>query len=1026
MKYLISLIILLSALQLKAQHEGHNMPMPKTQTKKPVAKKTINKPAQKVIYTCPMHPEVQMTKPGNCPKCGMALVKKAIKVTTPKSSPQNPKANPTIPSKKIVTTQTDMPVKAETQATQPITYTCPMHPEIHSTKPGNCPKCGMKLIKEEQKVVADASHQHHDGMQMPSNANQKSQPAIYTCPMHTEVKSDKPGNCPKCGMKLLKEKPKVVAQPSNQNHDGMHMPANQATQPSTYTCPMHPEIHSDKPGNCPKCGMKLVKEKAKDQSHKMDDMDHNNMGNVDMAKANLGPIKFITNNTPPRTVRYDLYVKDTIVNFGKKSKRAIAVNGQIPMPTLTFTEGDTAEIWVHNQLKEETSMHWHGLFLPNKMDGVPFLTQMPIKPGASYLYKYPIIQHGTHWYHSHSGLQEQIGMYGAFIMNKRKEWDIPTIPIVLSEWTDMNPEEVHRSLKAATDWFAIQKGTTQSYSEAIKTGHFKTKVTNEWKRMNAMDVSDVYYDNFLINGKNQNEQPQFKGGDKVRLRIANGGASDYFWFNYSGGKITVVATDGNDVEPVEVDRLLIAVSETYDVVVTIPENKSYEFLVTPEDRTKSASLWLGSGEKVPATKLPKLKYFAGMKMMNEMMDMNGNMIEMEGMQMSNQVMDMNEVMYPEITGPENAKDTMKGKMQAMKMDGGNHGSHSMGENNSDIITLNYGMLRAPEKTTLPAGPLRVLKFDLTGNMNRYTWSLDDKVVSESDKILIKKGENLRIILFNNSMMRHPMHLHGHDFRLLNGQGDNAIMKNIIDIMPMERDTIEFNANERGGDWFFHCHILYHMMSGMGRVFSYDNPLIDKTDITDTKVARRGLNSDDRRFHLMGRIGLESNGTDGEAMLANTRFELSTMWHLGLHKMHGYESETMLGRYIGKMQWLFPYVGFDYHYKEEGGPKNIFGGEEKNLFGQISNKNDRKTVVAGVAYTLPMLFVADGRVDGDGKFRFQLSREDIPVSPRIRFNMMVNTDKEYAAGFRYIISKYFSLSTHYDSDMGVGAGITITY
>ncbi|MBA3673966.1 MAG: multicopper oxidase domain-containing protein [Chitinophagaceae bacterium] len=844
--------------------------------------------------------------------------------------------------------------------------------------------------------------------------------------MHTEVKSDKPGNCPKCGMKLLKEKPKVVAQPSNQNHDGMHMPANQATQPSTYTCPMHPEIHSDKPGNCPKCGMKLVKEKAKDQSHKMDDMDHNNMGNVDMAKANLGPIKFITNNTPPRTVRYDLYVKDTIVNFGKKSKRAIAVNGQIPMPTLTFTEGDTAEIWVHNQLKEETSMHWHGLFLPNKMDGVPFLTQMPIKPGASYLYKYPIIQHGTHWYHSHSGLQEQIGMYGAFIMNKRKEWDIPTIPIVLSEWTDMNPEEVHRSLKAATDWFAIQKGTTQSYSEAIKTGHFKTKVTNEWKRMNAMDVSDVYYDNFLINGKNQNEQPQFKGGDKVRLRIANGGASDYFWFNYSGGKITVVATDGNDVEPVEVDRLLIAVSETYDVVVTIPENKSYEFLVTPEDRTKSASLWLGSGEKVPATKLPKLKYFAGMKMMNEMMDMNGNMIEMEGMQMSNQVMDMNEVMYPEITGPENAKDTMKGKMQAMKMDGGNHGSHSMGENNSDIITLNYGMLRAPEKTTLPAGPLRVLKFDLTGNMNRYTWSLDDKVVSESDKILIKKGENLRIILFNNSMMRHPMHLHGHDFRLLNGQGDNAIMKNIIDIMPMERDTIEFNANERGGDWFFHCHILYHMMSGMGRVFSYDNPLIDKTDITDTKVARRGLNSDDRRFHLMGRIGLESNGTDGEAMLANTRFELSTMWHLGLHKMHGYESETMLGRYIGKMQWLFPYVGFDYHYKEEGGPKNIFGGEEKNLFGQISNKNDRKTVVAGVAYTLPMLFVADGRVDGDGKFRFQLSREDIPVSPRIRFNMMVNTDKEYAAGFRYIISKYFSLSTHYDSDMGVGAGITITY
>ena len=206
----------------------------------------------------------------------------------------------------------------------------------------------------------------------------------------------------------------------------------------------------------------------------------------------------------------------------------------------------------------------------------------------------------------------------------------------------------------ATDWFAVQKGATQSYSEAIKQGWFKTKVTNEWKRMNAMDLTDVYYDNFLINGKNQNEHPQFKAGDKVRLRIANGGASDYFWLSYSGGKITVVATDGNDVEPVEVDRLIIAVSETYDVVVTIPENKSYEFLVTPEDRTKYASMWLGSGEKVPAVKLQRPKYFAGMKMMNDMMDMKGNMIEMEGMKMQNQIMDMNTVMYPEITGPENS------------------------------------------------------------------------------------------------------------------------------------------------------------------------------------------------------------------------------------------------------------------------------------------------------------------------------------------------------------------------------------
>ena len=307
-----------------------------------------------------------------------------------------------------------------------------------------------------------------------------------------------------------------------------------------------------------------------------------------------------------KIVRYDLYVRDTIVNFSGKEKRAIAVNGQIPMPTLTFTEGDIAEIYVHNELKEETSMHWHGLFLPNKEDGVPNLTQMPIKPHTTHKYSFPIIQNGTHWYHSHSGLQEQIGMYGLFIMNKRTDDptfrkgidDLPTVPVILSEWTDMKPENVHRMLHNASDWFAIKKGTTQSYAEAIRAGHFKTKITNEWKRMNAMDVSDVYYEKFLINGKNESQLSQFKAGDKVRLRIANGGASSYFWLTYAGGKITVVANDGNDVEPVEVDRLIIAVSETYDIVVTIPaENTSYEFLATAEDRTKSASLYIGDGIK---------------------------------------------------------------------------------------------------------------------------------------------------------------------------------------------------------------------------------------------------------------------------------------------------------------------------------------------------------------------------------------------------------------------------------------------
>ncbi|WP_233165653.1 multicopper oxidase domain-containing protein [Pedobacter sp. ASV12] len=762
-----------------------------------------------------------------------------------------------------------------------------------------------------------------------------------------------------------------------------------AQEKAIYTCPMHPEIREEKPGKCPKCGMKLVREKKTEKKA--------------MVSAPL-TFKTAKSTNKPRTVRYDLYVADTIVNFTGKPKRAIAVNGSIPMPTLTFTEGDTAEIYVHNNLDEETSLHWHGLFLPNRYDGVPNLTQMPIKPHSTYVYRFPIIQSGTHWYHSHTELQEQIGMYGAMILNKREEPDIPTLPIVLSEWADRKPEQIDRGLHNATDWFAIKKRTTQSYAEAIREGHFGTKVTNEWKRMNAMDVSDVYYDRFLINGQPQFNAQNFKAGDQVRLRIANAGASSYFWLSYAGGKITVVASDGNDVVPVEVDRLIIAVSETYDVVVTIPENKSYEFLVTPEDRTKSASLWLGQGEKISAQKMPKLKYFEGMKMMNDMMDMNGNMIEMKGMKMQNQIMDMNTVMYPEMDEPMAGHD-----MEGMDMP----------MSNSNIVTLNYEMLRSPVKTTLPKGPTKELKFELTGNMNRYVWTMDNKTVSEADRILIKKGENVRIVLYNNSMMRHPMHLHGHDFRILNKQGEYAPLKNVLDIMPMERDTIEFAASE-SGDWFFHCHILYHMMSGMGRVFSYENSP-PNPEIPNPKLAQRKLFADDRMFHFMAENDFASNGNDGMAMLANTRWNISTEWRLGYNKMHGFETETHIGRYLDRMQWLMPFVGFDWRYRRMGENE-----QEKNIFGQKNTKDNRAVVSLGVQYTLPMLLQARAEVYHDGNVRLQLMREDIPVSKRLRASFMINTDKEYMGGLRFIATKNIAVGAHYDSDMGFGAGLALSY
>jgi len=740
-----------------------------------------------------------------------------------------------------------------------------------------------------------------------------------------------------------------------------------------------------------------------------------------------------------KVVQYHLYVKDTLVNFTGKEKRAIAVNGQIPMPTLTFTEGDTAEIHVHNQMEEATSLHWHGVFLPNKEDGVPFLTQKPIEPHTTHVYRFPIIQNGTHWYHSHSGLQEQIGMYGNFVMLKRKDDpsfrkgidDLPTLPVVLSEWTDYNPENIHRMLHSANDWAAIKKNATQSYIEAIREGHFKTKFENEWKRMLAMDVSDVYYDEVLINGKPESALKSINGkpleaGDKVRLRISNGGASSYFWLRYAGGKITVVANDGNDVDPVEVDRLIIGVSETYDVVVTIPEEKTaFEFMATTEDRTKSASLYIGDGIKQLISPLPRLEYFEGMKMMNNMMNMDGSMDDM-GMDMSLQKMDMNAVMYPEITGVEEDKEKKKdmgnmqdhsGHKEMEKGDG--EMDHSAHGGNADLVTLNYGMLKSPHKTNLSSdAAVKEITITLTGNMNRYVWSMDNKVLSEVDKIPVEKGQILRITMRNNSMMRHPMHLHGFDFRVINDKGDYAPLKNVLDIMPMETNVIEFEANEEG-DWFFHCHILYHMMAGMNRVFAvgdYDNPLLP-----DKNWAYKQLQKESNQMHFMIQNDFATNGNDGEAMLQNTRWSLSTEWRLGYNDMHGYETETHLGRFVGKMQWLMPFVGFDWRYRKLGHNE-----VEENLFGQQNTKDSRSQFSVGVLYTLPWLVNFQAEVYQDGNVRLQLMREDIPVSKHLRLGFMVNTDKEYMVGLGYVLNKNFGIRSHYDSDMGFGVGLNVSY
>jgi len=721
-------------------------------------------------------------------------------------------------------------------------------------------------------------------------------------------------------------------------------------------------------------------------------------------------ISFGFSTRAQQLVRYDLFVTDTMVNYTGKERKAIAVNGQIPMPTLYFTEGDTAEIHVHNKMHHhETSIHWHGLLLPNEQDGVPYLTTAPVKSHSTHIYKFAIKQSGTYWYHSHTMLQEQVGMYGAIVIYKRAEKPKHEEVVLLSDWSNENPHQIERSLHYATDWYMIKKDAVQSYGEAIRDGYLKTKLTNEWKRMHAMDVSDVYYERFLVNGMPYQQKKNYQAGDTVRLRVINGSSSTYFWLNYSGGKIIVVASDGADVEPVAVDRLMIGVSEIYDVLVTIPqEHTSYEFMATSEDRIGYAVLALGKGDKVPQAPLSRLKYFEGMKMMNSMMTTGGNMKDM-GMNMSLQQMDMNVVMYPEITGAQAPKKRKKKKQ---------HQHHHQQQEIEMPVTLNYSMLKSPVKTTLPDTPFRTLNFELTGNMLRYVWTINNKTISESDKIKIKAGENIRIIITNNSMMRHPMHLHGHFFRIVNGQGDYAPLKNVLDIMPMETDTIEFNASEGYGDWYFHCHILYHMMAGMGRIFSYENSP-PNPQFANPKKALRKVYADDRRFYLGAEIGLETNGSDGVVSLMNTRWKFNVEWRLGFNKQSGFETESHIGRYMDKNQFLLLYTGWDWRYREghDG---------EKNIFTQTSTKNNRGVACLGLQYTMPFFIVADLRVDHTGYVRLQLTRDDIPITKRLRLWGMFNTDLEYSIGARYILSKYISASSHYDSDMGFGAGVTFTY
>lgn len=658
-----------------------------------------------------------------------------------------------------------------------------------------------------------------------------------------------------------------------------------------------------------------------------------------------------------KVVTYELTVSETIMAPAGKNRRALTLNDGIPGPTLRFRVGDTARINVRNHLiDEDTSIHWHGILLPNAMDGVPYLTTPPIKPGKSHLFEFKLTHPGTYWYHSHTGLQEQRGVYGSIVVTPKGGEPVHAdrdYVLVLSDWTNEKPGEVMRTLMRGSEYYAIKKGNAQSILGAFQAGALGDYWQRERSRMAPMDLSDVYYDAFLINGKTRSTLPA-KPGETIRLRLINAGASTYFYAHSATGPLTIVAADGPAVQPTKVDKLLIGMAETYDVLVKIPASGSYEFRATAQDNSGHASVFLGDGPERTTPPLP-----------------TPNLYSMDHM--------------------------LEAAMGSMSMD--STPSMEMGmEMGAERPQAPYHQLKARENTTLPkSAPVREIELRLTGDMTRYLWSFNGKTLAEDATIPVSEGEVLRIKLINDTMMHHPLHLHGHFFRLLNGQGSRSPLKHTVDVPPMGRRTIEFLANE-DHDWFFHCHLLYHMDAGMARVVSYEksrNP--DYEPSVDPKLIN----------HTVGMIDgmLLSNHTMGNARIMRGREDFGVMWDYGFHDHSEYEIDAFWMHYFNPN--LSTVLGYRFTNQHEA---------EDRAFAQLN-------------YRLPFLFESTLALDSEGDLRLGLGKE-FQLTDRLSLygdiEYDTNTRWEWTVGTSYLLNKQFSLTGAYHNEHGWGGGVTFRF
>jgi FtsP/CotA-like multicopper oxidase with cupredoxin domain len=615
---------------------------------------------------------------------------------------------------------------------------------------------------------------------------------------------------------------------------------------------------------------------------------------------------------------------------------------------------------------------------------------------------------------------------------------------VLSDWTNENPMSVLRFLKRGTEWYNWRKGTATPLNQVIARGALGAQL-NFWRqRMESADIADIYYPALLVNGEQKQEYPDFKPDEKVRLRIINGAASTQFWMTFGGGNPTIVSADGLNVEPVAHNKTFIAIAETYDFIVTIPEEGKMEFKITAQDGSGTASAFLGQGEMLPAPAVPRPDKIAMMKQMSKMdMRMGAPALKfrpkkvdpekmmrnwgmqmkdgMSGMNMDNTKSDisMHQGMDMKKDDPEETKMSGMGddKMMQTSPPSTNMESAEMGGMNM-FSEYNYDYLKSTENTTYSEDvPVKEILLNLTGNMSRYIWSMNGIPLAETDKIKINEGEVTRITFNNLTMMHHPMHLHGHFFRVINENGDYSPLKHTVNVPPMQKVTIEFYGNEYG-DWFFHCHILYHMMGGMARVVSYDTP--EDPRMKPFPISK--LIHETNRFYSWGMADVASHNTTVNLTTSNIRnqFNLSmdNGWNQNLEAEFSYE------------YYLYDYL-------------RVFGGV--NVENTTRNSLDEmKTIaVAGIRWFTPYMFSVDLRVDNELRPRIGIGRS-LMVFPKLSVfgyyeyqidagwvnSLEAGQDyKEeivWSAGAQYMLSKNFSLMTSYDNRFGAGAGLSVMF